>query len=403
MIWWIFEDALRNNVGHYFEYIKTFKRGLEAEGDTVRIFVDHKAEEWVLVSLGAEPRLPRSIWARTSDNAPRWKKLLRYPGHGCATYWSVSRLLRSPASEPPDVAFFPSVSTHHLVGLVPLLRQLAPHIPTKFLLFFPNVPICQDPMTGQAMLKADATAKWFPALLAFLRPLVEDGRVILGTETRSMQNALTTLCGLPFIYLPHPVEFDANAMPAQGSDQLLIGHYGSARHEKGSDLFQAASMIWLQRNPDANVHFIMQWLEDFHDNGGNLIQKDPKLVANSRFKFIDHYFDPNGGYLRQVAATNIMILPYREAYRFRLSRVVIETMLAGIPVVSSLSTTLHEQATEHGANIGIQMDSVESLVKGIDEAVNNYTQLVIKARDKTTDCSRHYSVSFFKKCLFTSM
>ncbi len=397
MNWWIIEDALKGKRGHYFEYVRTFKEGLEAEGDNVRIFVDHTGEDWLVDKLGVEKILPRSIWARMSDGAPRWKKLLRYPAHGLATYRAVGRLLKQNRSELPDIVFFPSVFTHHLFGLVPLLLRVAPRVPTKFLLFFPSVAIRHDPSTGRAVPKADISAKWFPGLVRALRPLVGSGRVILGTETHAMQEALTGLCGLPFTYLPHPVEFRPDAESVAEDSFLRIGHYGSARYEKGSDVFQAAAKVYLEKNPEANVRFVMQWLEDFRDDEGNLIQKDPQLVSHSKFEFIDRYFDPDGGYLRQVAATDIMVLPYRDSYRYRLSRVVIEAMLAGLPVVVSRGTTLHGQASEHGAAVSIEMDSIESLVVGLYEAVTNVKQLRSQARSKARTSAKHFSVGNFRE------
>ena len=64
---WIFEDALRDRKGHWSEYLQTFRRGLEAEGDEVRIFADRECEAALAATLGAEPVLPKSIWARMSD------------------------------------------------------------------------------------------------------------------------------------------------------------------------------------------------------------------------------------------------------------------------------------------------------------------------------------------------
>jgi glycosyltransferase involved in cell wall biosynthesis len=295
--------------------------------------------------------------------------------------------------------FFPSVFTHHLVGLVPFLRSFAPQMQTKFLLFFPSTPIRRDPKTGKAIPKSDLTAQWFPALIGALRSLVESGQVVLGAETRAMQDALTGLCGLPFIYLPHPVLFPRLGEFATRTDHLIIGHYGTSRFEKGSDLFQSAAKIWLKRNPEANVRFVVQWTKDFDNETGRRIKKDDELETHPKFEFIDRYFEPDGGYLRQVAATDIMVLPYRDSYRYRLSRVVIEAMLAGLPVVVTQGTTLHEQAAEHGAAVGIEMDSVESLVEGINEAVANFGALRTQALEKARSSADHFSVANFRKAL----
>jgi glycosyltransferase involved in cell wall biosynthesis len=224
-------------------------------------------------------------------------------------------------------------------------------------------------------------------------------KVILGVETLAMQIGLTELCGLKFTYFPHPVHFPAGPEFAREDDCLVLGHYGSARYEKGSDLFQSAAKIYLDRHPEAKVRFIMQWLTDLRDDAGNWVRKDSSLVSHPKFQFIDRYFQPDGGYLRQVAATDVMILPYRDSYRYRLSRVVIEAMLAGLPVVATRGTTLYEQATEHGAVVGIEMDSLESLVQGIEEVVANFKHLRCQARDKIESAAHHFSVLQFRELL----
>jgi glycosyltransferase involved in cell wall biosynthesis len=362
--------------------------------------VDQTAEDWLVASLDVERKLPKSIWARMSDGAPSWKKLLRYPVHGWQTYRACKKLLSESDGESPDVIFFPSVFTHHLVGLVPFIRQISHNYSnTRFLLFFPNTPICYDPVLGRAAPEPYLTAKWFPALLSRLCPLVESGQVILGVETLAMQIGLTELCGLKFTYFPHPVHFPAGPEFAREDDCLVLGHYGSARYEKGSDLFQSAAKIYLDRHPEAKVRFIMQWLTDLRDDAGNWVRKDSSLVSHPKFQFIDRYFQPDGGYLRQVAATDVMILPYRDSYRYRLSRVVIEAMLAGLPVVATRGTTLYEQATEHGAVVGIEMDSLESLVQGIEEVVANFKHLRCQARDKIESAAHHFSVLQFRELL----
>jgi len=71
--WWIVEDALRDRKGHWVEYLQTCQRGLMAEGDEVRFFVSEECSRDVPALFDAEPMLPRSIWARISDGASKWR------------------------------------------------------------------------------------------------------------------------------------------------------------------------------------------------------------------------------------------------------------------------------------------------------------------------------------------
>lgn len=400
MKWLIIEDALKDKRGHYFEYISTFKRGLEACGDEVAIFTDRTAEPWIEEALGSTPALPRCIWRRMSDGSPRWKKLIRYPVHGWQTFASVSRILKG--NRGADVAFFPSVSTHHLLGLVPLLLSAGKNLPAKIILFFQCTPILPDETGNGARLNPEPTAKLFPILLRMLRPLVSSGRVILGVETEAMRVALTKLCGMPFVYFPHPVEFPAaGARVGEKSEEILLGCYGTTRYEKGNDLLQLASKEYLQKGPHKSVRFVMQWTEDFHDESGRLVTMDPFLRNHPQVEFITEYFAPDGGYMRQVAKTGIMVLPYRDSYVFRLSRVVIESMLAGVPVIVPESTTLAEQALAHGAAVSFRHDDPGGLVGAIKKAVDEYDDLRQKARRLAPLAANHFSVAQFRETLLT--
>ena len=406
MRWLIFEDALKDKRGHYFEYLSTFKRGLEACGDEVTIFTDRTAEPWIAESLDSLPCLPRCIWRRASDGSPRWKKLLRYPVHGWQTFRSVGRALRR--NRNADVAFFPSVSTHHLLGLVPLFFIRRRILPKKVILFFQCTPILPDASAlGGAKLNPEATARLLPLLLRLLGPLVRSGRVVLGVETEAMRAALTSLCGLPFVYFPHPVSLPAEIKSAltgeEATSEIVFGLYGTTRYEKGNDLLQTAVRKYLAGTHDARARFVMQWTEDFHDDRGALIQKDPVLQSHSRVTYLTDYFAPDGGYLRQVAKTGIMVLPYRDSYAFRLSRVVIEAILAGVPVIVQENTTLAEQASEHGSAVTFRHEDPNGLLGAMRRAVSEYDILREKAARCAETAAQHFSVKEFRATLLREM
>ncbi|MFM8886326.1 MAG: hypothetical protein ACKOKC_07930, partial [Chthoniobacterales bacterium] len=330
MRWWIFEDALRDRKGHWSEYLQTFRRGLEAEGDEVCIFADRECEPALAKTLGAEPVLPKSIWARMSDGASKWRRLLRIPAHGLATYRAVSRLVTRhlvgrrgdlsaqtsvlATSELPDLIFVPTVLVHHLAGWVPLIKWKLRDFRGRILLFFPNAPVYLDD-DGTARIASDPTAKLFQQCISALRNEVAQDKVVLGAETEPMTKALTEATGVPFTYLPHPVELSAkhspatrNPLPATSGNPIVFGCYGAARHEKGSDILQRAIALALAKRPDMSARFVFQWMEDFADEKGRVVRLDPEVAAHPKVQVIREHFK-EGGYERQLAATDVMLLP----------------------------------------------------------------------------------------------
>jgi len=470
MKWWIFEDALRDRKGHWSEYLQTFRRGLEAEGDEVRIFADQRCEAELAKTLGAEPVLPKSIWARMSDGAPKWRRLLRIPGHGFATYRAVSKLLSGssalqaplrPVGSPsqrrssslaagramPDLIFVPTVLVHHLVGWVPLIKWKLRDFPGRILLFFPNAPVYLD-QDGNARIPSDPTAKLFLFCIRALRNEVAGGKVVLGAETEPMTKALTEATGVSFTYLPHPVELSPKSspatrdsvgrlsdpspqtpvsvdrqgdlstasppvsvdrqgdlstasppVPAASADPIVFGCYGAARHEKGSDVLQRAIALVLENRPDMPARFVFQWMEDFADEEGNMIHLDPEVAAHPKVQVIRGHFS-EGGYERQLAATDVMLLPYRSPYRLRVSRVVIEAMNLGMPVVATRATTLWSQLSEYGVGAGCDDGGADSLATAICGVAKEFTRLAAEARGKAGQSQEHFSVKNFRKTLF---
>jgi glycosyltransferase involved in cell wall biosynthesis len=454
--WWIFEDALRDRRGHWSEYLQTFRRGLEAEGDEVRIFADQRCEAELAKTLGAETVLPKSIWARMSDGAPKWRRLLRIPAHGLATYRAISKLLSGcsalhaplrPVGSPsqrrssalpagralPDLIFVPTVLVHHLAGWVPLIKWKLRDFPGRILLFFPNAPVYLD-QDGNARIPSDPTAKLFLLCIRALRNDVAGGKVVLGAETEPMTRALTKATGVGFTYLPHPVELSSRHSPAtrdpvgrlgdpspqtpvsvdrQGDlstasppvpatpdDPIVFGCYGAARHEKGSDILQRAIALVLENRPDMPARFVFQWMEDFADEKGDMVRLDFELQAHPKVQVIREHFK-EGGYERQLAATDVMVLPYRNPYRLRVSRVVIEGMIVGMPLIVTSGTTLWDQASRYGCAKACDEDSAESVGEAILALLDEYEEASQRAKDCRTGALRHFSVAEFRRRLLS--
>ncbi len=454
--WWIFEDALRDRRGHWSEYLQTFRRGLEAEGDEVRIFADQQCEPALAETLGAKPVLPKSIWARMSDGAPKWRRLLRIPSHGFATYRTVSKLLSGcsalhaplrPVGSPsqrrssalpagralPDLIFVPTVLVHHLAGWVPLIKWKLRDFCGRILLFFPNAPVYLD-NDGNARIPSDPTAKLFLFCIRALRNEVAAGKVVLGAETEPMTRALTQATGVRFTYLPHPVELSPKSspatrdsvgrlgdpspqtpvsvdrqgdlstasppVPATSADPIVFGCYGAARHEKGSDILQRAIALVLENRPDMRASFVFQWIEDFADEEGQVVRLDPEVAAHPKVQVIREHFS-EGGYERQLAATDVMLLPYRNPYRLRVSRVVIEGMILGIPLVVTRGTTLWDQASRYGCATACEEESAESLASAILALFDEYEEASRRAKDCRAEALRHFSVAEFRNRLLS--
>lgn len=394
MRWLIVEDALRDRKGHWFEYLGTFSRELRKLGDEVTILAEHSAEPFLIDQLDVKPILPASIWHCMSDGASFVRRYLRVPVHAWKTNRALKKYLLGTTHF--DIIFVPTVLVHHLLGWTWLIKHALKRKSSRVVLFFPNTPIQLDLKTNESHWQAAPTAKLFARLIRSLKNEVRQNQVVLGAETHSMCEALTKLTGVPFAYLPHPVSPLPNASSSprtpRSSTTVSMASYGSARHEKGCDVLVAAVEEYCRRYPDSRARFVLQSVE----GEGRLWAR---LEQNSKVQLIQRYF-ANGEYARQLLDTDVLLLPYRRSsYGLRVSRVVIEAMVHGIPVVTTRGTTLSDQAREFGAATFCDDDNVDSLVQAIYEMEQNFPKLQQEAQSRIDTVQRHFSIRNFRELL----
>ncbi|HEY0966803.1 MAG TPA: glycosyltransferase [Opitutaceae bacterium] len=395
MNWLIVEDALRDQRGHWFEYIGALSRGLHAAGHRVTILSDRDAQPFIRESLGARPVLPPSIWHRMSEPANRFVRLARIPRHAWATQRAVSRFLRIEGND-FDVAFIPTVLVHHMLGWHRLLRSGDLPSRMRLLFFFPNLPITPDG-------KGDGSPS-FRLLRWLLRSLhreIGSGQVILGVETEAMLTAAEAAFGMKFVYFPHPVEAESAKPRPPGTHphQCVLACYGPARHEKGSDLLVEAIRRYRAEHDTDRVRFVIQWIDDFVRPDGSKATIPESLRSDPGVEIVSRYFR-EGEYVRRLEESDALILPYRtSAYALRVSRVVIEAMVHGIPVIATKGTTLQAQAEHFGTCVACDDGDAASVAAAIARLVATHESLAELATARAPIARRHFSVETFLECL----
>ena len=109
----------------------------------------------------------------------------------------------------------------------------------------------------------------------------------------------------------------------------------------------AAVAEYCRRYPDSRVKFVLQSV-DGDEKLWRWLKENPKV------QLIPNYFN-NGEYARQLVETDVLLLPYRRSsYGLRVSRVVIEAMVHGIPVVATRGTTIEDQANDSARRWGVK-------------------------------------------------
>jgi glycosyltransferase involved in cell wall biosynthesis len=182
------------------------------------------------------------------------------------------------------------------------------------------------------------------------------------------------------------------------SSPILVGSYGPARYEKGSDLMIAAIDIFLSKTDRQDIHFAVQWLDDFSSTDGQRIAIPKRLLLDSRFVLIDHLFAP-GEYAQWLQRTSLMLLPYRDDYALRGSRVVLEAIVHGIPILVSQGTTLEEHLNGFGVGITCDCRNPDVLCDALFRIVSNLEIRSALALEKAHDARVYFSVANFRRLL----
>lgn len=398
MRWLIVEDALKDRTGHWHEYVAMFLHQLRALGDEVEVLTDRNAEPFIQTELGAKPVLPPSIWHRHGDGAGPLTRLWRFPAHALATYRALKAVLRNNPDR-YDLIFVPTTSAYHLLGWAPIVKRVLRGRKTRVLLFFIQIPAEWPPGSDSPQWSKSPTTFFFNRALNGLKPSIDSGQVILGAEPAALRDTLTRLCTLPVTLFPQPVHRHVSRLPRAPGQGILMACYGAARAEKGSDLLQQAILLFLERNPETSVRFALQWVTDFTDDQGRMVRLDPCLRSDPRVEVIPRYFQGDE-YSEHLARTDVMLLPYRlRAYQLRGSRVAVEAMVNGIPVIATQSSTFAQQLADYGSRVEFADGDVEGLVAAITTMSASYPDQLSRATERQSAARSYFSVAAFRSLL----
>jgi glycosyltransferase involved in cell wall biosynthesis len=397
MRWLIVEDALRDRKGHWFEAVTTFYRGFRSLGDEVVVLADAAVAPDIRDSLAAVPILPPSIWHRAGDGAGRATRYARVLIHPWQTWRIMRRYLK--ANQQFDAIFVPTVGLYHLLAWIWLIKRTLRNRPTRVLLFFIHLPAGWDSQSGRPVPDGSPTSWLLFRLLRWLHREIKSGKVVLGAETELTRSAVKSFSGVPVtvfpqIVIPLPAS-ESGKVPSR--DGIEMGCYGPSRAEKGSDVLQEAIAIYRRRFPASRARFTLHWTQDFAGKEGRVITQSPELLRDSRVQYVTRYFD-HAEYEEQIRRTHVMLLPYRlSSYRLRGSRVVMEAVVNGIPVVATRGTALAEVVEAFGSGLYCEDGDPENLARAIREMEERYDELSRAAKERAPAAAMEFSVGSFRR------
>lgn len=391
----IIEEALEENVGHWPAYIGTIANGFRAVGDSVDILANRKCCDALRNSLQTIPYLTANCWMDSIYQGP-----LGGLRHSQLYAYEVKRWL---ARRPPyDWILVLTTRLQHLLAWTRLVSGGNLSESTRLLMLFVQGFTRYNNETKKAEPINGLTGRIARTCFYLLRPAVQAGQVFLGTETRSLQLELEKFSGLPARLFPHPIEMSGAPIEKPKGDipKRIIGCPGIARHEKGTHPLQEAICEALKHSHLENLHFVLQWKDPIALPDGSTLKANNELSEHSRVHILRKSLSQQA-FIDLLLASDLVLLPYRrDSYYNRLSRIAIEAIALGSPIIYTQGTAIEDLVEMcGGGGLPILEESKEGIFRAIFEGFNQLEKLRAEATANAERVRSYHSADLFRRCL----
>lgn len=382
------EEAMPTARGHWQPYTLAVAKGFEERGWQVNILGSGHRENHE--GIAVEKVFSKSIWNNPYESLPQPARFVAKAGFP----WSWSREMRAHLKNGPrySLLYAPNQLPGHLLAWSLILASKeASRIPALAL----GVNFFGSPGGGAptSLYKAQGLLA-----RACLSRKVRSGRVHLFCENRVAQQWLSNFFGWPFTLLPHPVD----CAPEQPATRKATGvHFvalGFARPDKGSDILQQAIAAVIGREGRSECRFTLQW-GDEQMFGPRAMPKHPVALSSAQVSYVDSVLSAEQ-IERLLAQADVVILPYRNsAYYARLSRVAVEAVSYGLPIIYPKNSSIAEIVSGHGAGIEFEDGDVEALAKAIMSAERGLHELQAASRRRQAAARAYHSGVTLADCV----
>ena len=392
----VVEEALKDHVGHWYEYVKSVVELNGKEGVLVTAVVHCRVLPEISKELSAIPAFERSNWDGVYAHPRAWRRYLGVFRHNWLVYRTMSQIIDKHG--PFDCLFAPTVIVHHVLGWR-LLFAIKGRKIKRLVLLFRNNAGSYEP--GSSTPKFKRSAAILATTLRSFSKSIRSGRVLLATDSDRLAREYELLCGLRPVVFPSPrlAQFlDQPDAPKTQNEPLIFSSLGPARFEKGIDLLQEAIKLCLRRGLKRPVKFVIQWNQPILEADGQEYFPDTSLVGDDRVEFIRRPLE-SAEYDATIARSDCLLLPYRrDSYFARISGVAVEAATAGIPMIFTNDTWNADLVDKFGAGIGVEDGDIEGLANAVNAMIEGFELFhKVAIERKTAAQDAHSAHTFIEK------
>ncbi len=393
----IIENGLINKVGHHFNEALGFQREARARGIETRLYVHRRAEDEVILPLGARAVFPNRPYAKRSKD-PLSGPLEDFNPMSIGFADACSALTADGVAR-DDIVYVATALQHELYGcglwLKTLPRDKAPLIVVNFT--HENYVEATDLVEGNPR-QFNIKAALHRYATKFLRQAAFDGRVIFTAPSRVMAKRLESVMLEPVLHFPMPMyyglpeEAGGSAAETEPNGRIIVSVLGHSRDEKGWSLIP--DIVRLCSEADPRVAFFIQV------SPGRMAQRwgskldSLRATANVTLHMGSTDEDQHRHNLQR---SDIVLLPYdRRLFLDKTSGVFAESVAFGKISVVPQGTWMAEQL-QHGRGVGSVFENYTpaSIADAVGAAVDGIDSSRTRARDLMAVWRREQSVGAF--------
>lgn len=376
----LLDPELGNPGGHYTSYAETLRRACGRLGIGFS-------------TLGGQASTTPAFDPINARWVPQWVGgALANPFLGG---WRMERQLRTHATaslSPGTLVFAATVNHRHYAALGRWIEDIDEQIAPKLsiLLRFPEY----DSRRG----RWNATAHLTRRGLARLEKVARRRAIRLVTDSEGLAAEYRRMTTLPVTALPIPHMLSEHQPRVRSGGSMRIGYFGEARREKGFDVLVQAIEILAKSNLADGFELVVQSYvrAGFEEQGCAAACARLKAGRFANVRVLEGSLDSPRFY-EEFLACDAVLLPYDAArYRARNSGVFADAVAAGISVIVTRGTWMHEQLDQgFGAGLTIPEGDAPAFANAIVEMAQRRDEMANKARTSAANWRElHDPVSF---------
>lgn len=379
----IVEEALKDRIGHWYEYNKAIVNEARRNGAEVTLLAHRKILDDLREELDAIPFFPVTSWDQVYNHRSPWRRYVGILRHNREIAALLTKHFKQ-QNTPYDIVLVPTTVLFHWLAWRWLVFRGSGRWFRKVVLTTRNNAGEYDVLSGSYRFRGSSRVL-AKVLRSFAGP-VSRGEVELASDSVRLAEQHSRLGGVRFETYCHPRTSDHLPLSRRETrEETVFTALGPPRYEKGSDLILFAVEHLLRDQPDFPARFVIQWNSDVFFPDGRECRVSEFLSTHPKVSFIRTALTTEE-YQRWLDGSDYVLLPYRrEQYHARLSGIAIEAFQSGASCICISDTWVETCMNEIGKGIAMKTDQGEELRDSIIQAAAEREPLmtaedIVKAR-----------------------